>query len=117
MIPDQKVDLGSVQIHKKVIAEIAAASLSEVEGVRLPPEDWRHFLGEVFGRQKCPGINVTIDKNHQVTLELKVYIRYGINIPDIAHQIQDSVRLAVERTADINLKEVNVNVQGIERRG
>ena len=115
MIPEQRVDLGSVQIHKKVIGEIAAAALSEIDGVHLVPRDWRYQILELFGRKECPGIHVTVDKNNQVAIELKVYIRYGINIPDMAHQIQESVRQAVERTTDVHLKEVNVNVQGIER--
>ncbi len=113
MICDQKVDLGSIQIHKKVIADIAAAALSEIEGVTLSLRSWRNRLMEFVGRKELAGINVQIDKNSQVSLELKVYIRYGINIPDMAQQVQETVRRAVEKTTDINLKEVNVNIQGI----
>ena len=112
---ENKVDLGSIQIHKKVIGEIAAAALDEVDGAHLAPKDlWHQFL-EMAGPKNCPGIDVTVDKDNQVTIELKVTIRYGINIPDIARQIQDVVRLAVEKTTDIHLREVNVHVQGIER--
>ena len=113
MIPDQKVDLGSVQIHKKVIADIAAAALSEIDGVSLSTRNWRYQFLEFLGRKEFPGIHVQIDRNSQVSLELKVYIRYGINIPDMALQVQEAVRRVVERTTDINLKEVNVNIQGI----
>ena len=112
---ENKVDLGSIQIHKKVIAEIAAAALDEIDGVHLAPQDWLNQFREILGQKNCPGIEVTVDKDDQVTIELKVIIRYGINIPDIARQIQDVVRLAVEKTTDIHLREVNVNVQGIER--
>jgi len=112
---ENKVDLGSIQIHKKVIGEIAAAALGEIDGVHLAPKDLLNQFLEILGQKNCPGIDVTVDKNDQVTIELKVTIRYGINIPDIARQIQDVVRLAVEKTTDIHLREVNVNVQGIER--
>ena len=115
MMTENKVDLGSIQIHKKVIADIAAAALGEIDGAQLAPKDLLNQFLEVLGQKKCPGINVTVDKDEQVTIELKVTIRYGINIPDIARQIQDVVRLAVEKTTDIHLREVNVNVQGIER--
>ena len=115
MMTENKIDLGSIQIHKKVIGEIAAAALDETDGVHLAPKDlWNQFLG-MIGQKNCPGIDVTVDKDEQVTIELKVTIRYGINIPDIARQIQDVVRLAVEKTTDIHLREVNVNVQGTER--
>ena len=110
---ENKVDLGSIQIHKKVIGEIAAAALDEIDGVHCAPKGPTHQLFEAFGKKATPGIVVTIDKDAQVTIELKVYVRYGINIPDAARQIQDVVRLAVERTTDVHLREVNVNVQGI----
>lgn len=115
MTENNKVDLGSIQIHKKVIGEIAAAALEEIDGAKLPPKNMLHQFLETVGQKRCPGIEVTVDKNDQVTIEMKVFIRYGINIPDIARQIQDVVRLAVEKTTDIHLREVNVNVQGIER--
>jgi len=51
MICDQKVDLGSIQIHKKVIADIAAAALSEIEGVTLSLRSWRNRLMEFVGRK------------------------------------------------------------------
>ena len=115
MIQDNKVDLGSIQIHKKVIADIACAALMEIDGVYIAPKDLSNQILELFGKKNCPGVLVTVDKNGQVTIEMKVYIKYGMNIPDIARQIQDVVRVAVERTTDITLREVNVNVQGIER--
>lgn len=115
MMTENKIDLGSIQIHKKVIGEIAAAALGEIDGVHLAPQDALNRFLEILGQKNCSGIEVAVDKNDQVTIELKVLIRYGINIPDIARQIQDVVRLAIEKTTDIHLREVNVNVQGIER--
>ena len=115
MIPENKVDLGSIQIHKKVIGEIAAAALNEIDGVHLAPKHVGNQVLELFGQKVTPGIIVTVDKNNQVTVEMKVYVRYGINIPDIARQVQDVIRVAIERTTDVHLREVNVNVQGIER--
>ena len=35
MKDDTKIDLGSVQVHKKVFAEIIASALKEVSGVKL----------------------------------------------------------------------------------
>ena len=115
MIPQNKIDLGSIQIHKKVIADIAAAALGEIDGVYLAPKNFANQMLELFVIRNFPGIIVAVDKNNQVTIEMKVFVRYGLNIPDIARQVQDVVRLAVERATDVHLREVNVNVQGIER--
>ncbi len=115
MLTDQKVDLGSIQIHKKVIGDIAALAVEEIDGVSLIPKDMGLQFLDLFGHKKTPGVLVSVDKNNQVTIELKVYVRYGINIPEAARQVQDVVRMAVEKSTDVHLREVNVNVQGIER--
>jgi uncharacterized alkaline shock family protein YloU len=116
MHQDNTVDLGVVQIHKKVIGDIAAASIKEVPGARLATFGMIGPIAEAFGYKNYPSVRVTIDKDHQVSLEIRVIIYYGMNIPIVARQIQDAVQHAVEDAVDINLKEINVNVQGIERR-
>lgn len=115
MTRDNKVDIGFVQIHKKVIGDIAASALQEVPGVRLATFGVISKVFEWVGRKHYPSVSVTIDTDNQVSVEIKVAIDYGLNVPDIARQVQDVVRLAVERAVDINLKEVNVNIQAIER--
>jgi len=115
MMDFNRVDLGSVQIHKKAIADLAVTALAEINGVRLVPPDLKTKILKSLGQETYPGVVVSVDKNNQVTVELRVVVRYGISIPDIARQIQETVRNAIERTVDISLKDINVNVQGIER--
>ena len=69
----------------------------------------------LLGWKGFPGIIVGVDKNNQVSIEVKVQVHYGLNIPDIARHVQDAIRTAIENTVDIDLKDVNVNIQGIER--
>lgn len=111
----QNVDLGSVQIHKHVIADIAANAIADVKGLSLAGNDLFGSVQEFFGFKKHPAISVFVDKNNQVVIDVKVIIKYGLNISDIAAQAQDLVREAIERTGDIDLKDVNINIRGIER--
>jgi len=112
---DNKIDLGSVQVHKKVLAEIVFSAISEIDGVSLIQKDFGRKLLEILGQKDFPGIEIRVDESHNVSLELKVLVRYGLNIPDVARRIQDGVRSAIDKTVDINLKNINVNIQGIER--
>ena len=112
---DDKVDIGAVQIHKKVIGDIAVSALRDVEGVTLSSFEPMSRLFQMFGYKNFPSVIINIDKENQVSVEIKVNVRYGMNIADVARQVQDTVRAAVERMVDINLKEINVNIQGIER--
>ena len=109
------VDLGSVQIHKKAIADIVSSAISDIDGVKLIPKDITYILLEFLGKTDHPGIGVKVDTNNQVSIEIKVLVRYGLNIQDLARHIQGVVRSAIEKTVDIDLKDVNINIQGIEK--
>src|SRR5208282_5830943 len=115
MRQDNTVDLGVVQIHKKVIGDIAAASIKEVPGAQLATFGIISSIAEAFGYKNYPSVSVTVDKDQQVSLEIRVIIFYGMNIPVVARQIQDVIQRAVEDAVDINLKEIDVNVQAVER--
>lgn len=110
-----EIDLGIVHIHKKVVADIVASAVTDVEGVSLLPKTFGESCLELLGKSVAPGIAVEVDENNEVSVEIRVMVRYGMNIPDIGRHIQDVVRSVVQKTADINLKEINVNIHGIER--
>jgi len=116
MLDENTVDLGAVQIHKKVIGDIAAATLKEIPGVYLARFGIVGSIFELFGYQNYPGVAVTVDKDGLISIEIRVVVEYGLNIPSTASRVQDAVRSAVERAVDIELKEINVNIQSVERR-
>ncbi|TMD78948.1 MAG: Asp23/Gls24 family envelope stress response protein [Chloroflexi bacterium] len=55
---------------------------------------------------------------HAALGDVYVVIQYGIRITEVAHNLQEAVKFAVERSVDVPVMEVNVNVQGVreERR-
>jgi len=112
-----KLDLGSVKVHKRVLAEIVQSALSDVKGVRLVPREGLFSWGGIFAPADFSGVGVLADKNNQVTVEVRILIEYGLSIPDTARQIQDCVRAALKKTAAIEIKDVHVNIQGIFRSG
>ncbi len=115
MKQNDTLDLGSVQIHRKVLAEIINSAIESVDGVQLIQHNFSLKVSQFFKRNNFPGILIKEDDKHNVSLELKVFVRYGINIPDAARQIQTSVRAAVKKTVDLNFKDINIHIEGIER--
>ena len=115
MYDDDKIDIGLVQVHKKVIGDIAVSALKDIDGVKLAAPEIISKFFSLFGNKNFPAVIVNIDKDNQATVEIKVIVRYGMHVGDVSRQIQDIVRVAVERMLEIHLKEVNVNIQGIER--
>jgi len=111
----KNVDLGSVKIHKKVIADIAGNAVAEIKGIRLVPANIAEQLLKLVGIERRSAISVDIEKTGQVSVHVSICVDYGLHIPDVATQAQDAIREAIERTVDIDLKDVNVNIHGIER--
>jgi len=112
---DSKLDFGSVQVHKTVLAELIYSAAQGIDGIRLIQKSMGQRLLELFGQQKFPGIEIKVDDVGDISLEVKVFVRYGINIPDAARQAQEAIKKAIEKTIDIRLKNININVQGMER--
>ena len=116
MLDNGAVDLGSVHIHKKVIGDIAASALKEVQGVELARFGIISGLFELVGYKNYPGVSVLVDPDGEISLKLRLQVEYGTNIPLVAQHIQELVRGAVAKAVDIELKEINVNIQSVERR-
>jgi uncharacterized alkaline shock family protein YloU len=113
--PEDKVNLGIIQVHKRVIADMCTAAIAEVEGVSMARNAALEDICGFAGVRKNSAVDVRMDPNGQVSVVVKVVIRYGLNLADVSRRIQDVVMTAVEKMADINLKDVDVSIQGIER--
>ena len=108
-------DYGAIKIHKKVIASIASLAAVEIEGVKRVGGDFASGLLELFGKKSFSSIKVEINKNEEVKVEIPLVVKYGFNIPDIAGRVQENVRAALEKMTNLSIKDININVQGIER--
>ncbi len=113
---DEKIDLGAVRIHGKVIASIATIATLEVEGVKDIPKGLKDNVFNLLNKKSSlSGIKVSIDSDNEVQIIIPVIVSYGVSIPDIAIKIQDNVRAAIDRMTNMSLKDINVDIQGIER--
>jgi uncharacterized alkaline shock family protein YloU len=107
---------GVIKIHRNVIASIASIAATEIEGVKKVGKPSGRSLLEAFGaRFGASPISVEIDKREEVRLEIPLVIKFGYNIPDISSKVQENVRSALERMTSITIKDIDINVQGIER--
>lgn len=108
--------LGKVNIYKNVIASIVSIATSEIEGVVRIGGNLKSVIYEIFGKKdSAAGIKVDFDKNGHVTISVPVIIKYGINLPEVAGKIQENIKSSVERMTDVVIKDINVDIQSVER--
>ena len=56
-----------------------------------------------------------MDKNeNKVKIDVNIIVEYGTRIPDVAFEIQNRVKKAVENMTGLAVEEVNVHVQGVD---
>jgi uncharacterized alkaline shock family protein YloU len=112
---ESRTDLGTIRIHKNVVASIASLAAVEIEGVKRVGGNFKSGLSELIGKKLLSAINVEINKNEEVKVEIPLIIKYGFNIPNVANKVQENVRNNLEKMISLSIKDINVNVQGIER--
>jgi uncharacterized alkaline shock family protein YloU len=110
-----RTELGTIKVHKNVIASIASLAAVEIEGVKRIGGDLKSGIAEFIGKACLSAIHVEISKNEEVKIEIPLVIKYGYNIPDIAGKVQENVRNSLEKMTNLSVKDINVNIKAIER--
>lgn len=105
---------GSVQIHKKVLAEVILERLTKIDGVVLQRKNIFTAILNLFGFKDISCVRIAVDQNQEISVEIRIYIQYGFNIPGMATGVQSAVREVIENTVDIKCDKIIVNIQGIE---
>ena len=103
---------GSVNISEDVIAAMAAAAVTEVEGVAGFGSPTTPELVDLFGR-KNPGKGLKIRfLDEKITVDVLIVVRAPGSITDTAVHVQDTVCSEVESITGMNTV-VNVHVTGV----
>ncbi len=114
---ESRTELGTIKIHKNVIASIAQVAALESEGIKSIGRDFKSGLLELIGQKKPLAIRVEIDKRNEVSVQIPLVIKYGFNIPEVSSKVQENVSNALEQMTNLTIKDININVQGIEKGG
>ena len=109
-----KTENDGIKISDDVVAVIAGVAVSEVPGVAGMAGGFAGGISEVFSGKKnlAKGIKVDIEES-TTKIDVNIIVEYGSRIPDVAFEIQNRVKKAVENMTGLKVEEVNVHVQGV----
>lgn len=109
---------GTVYFVSDVLATIAGLAVTEVEGVANTVSGSGSFV-DMFARKAqsnsknlTRGIKVDVVGN-DVTVNVTIIVEYGSPVPEVAADIQENVKKAIETMTGMNVKSVDVHVQGV----
>lgn len=107
-------DTNEIKIADDVVAVIAGVAVSEVPGVAEMAGGFAGGITEVLSGKKnlAKGIKVEVGEK-ETKIDVNIIVEYGVRIPDVAFEIQNRVKKAVETMTGLTVVEVNVHVQGV----
>ena len=110
----ESTDNNEIKIADDVVAVIAGVAVSEVPGVAEMAGGFAGGITEVLSGKKnlAKGIKVEVLEK-ETKIDVNIIVEYGVRIPDIAFEIQNRVKKAVETMTGLKVLEVNVHVQGV----
>ena len=109
-----KTENEGIKISDDVVAVIAGVAVAEVPGVAGMAGGFAGGISEVFSGKKNMAKGIKVDKTEATAkIDVNIIVEYGSRIPDVAFEIQNRVKKAVESMTGFKVEEVNVHVQGV----
>lgn len=108
-------DSGSIRIHDNAIASIAVLAATEIEGVGTVTKTLKSTLLHLFCRKCSWAVLVKKDESGEIIVYVPISVKYGYNVADVATRAQENIRVALDKMVNLAVKEIVINVQGIER--
>ncbi|MDP4144800.1 MAG: Asp23/Gls24 family envelope stress response protein [Bacillota bacterium] len=110
----EELDMGIVKISDEVVGVIAGLAAAEIKGVVGMSAGLTGGITQILTGKKnlSKGVKVNVGEE-SASIDLFVVIEYGIRIPDVASQVQENVRKAVESMTGLTVSAINVFVQNV----
>ena len=105
--------IGSVRIADEVVSIIAGMAATEVDGIAGMSGGLVGGIAEILGKKnlaKCVKVEVG---ETEAAVDLYIIVKFGVRIPDVALNVQEKVKNAIESMTGLSVVEVNVHVQGV----
>ncbi|MBP1969710.1 putative alkaline shock family protein YloU [Virgibacillus natechei] len=106
--------LGTVEIAPEVIEVITGIASTEVEGLFAMRGNFASGVAERFGKTAhSKGVKVELTDNG-ILIDLYVILNFGVSIPQVAQNLQSSIRQTLKSMTALEIDEINVHVVGIQ---
>ena len=109
---DEERQIGTVKIDKEVLGTIARAAAKRVDGVHKIVTSLVGGIAQLIRKSPDAGIKVVVGEG-EVSFELGVIVKYGVNIPEVTYKIQTAIKEEVEKMSGLKVTKVDVVVRGV----
>ena len=104
---------GQIQIADEVIAAIASTAVLEADGVAGMAG---YFSGDIAGKlsrkKNAKGVTLRMEDG-KVYISVEIVAKSGVILQDVAKDVQQKVKTAIETMTGFTANEVNVHITGL----
>ena len=114
VVENTQGETNTIKISDAVVAVIAGKAVADAPGVFAMAGGFAGGISEVLSGKKNLSKGIKVDVGEKETkIDVNIIVDYGVRIPDIAFDIQNRVKSAVEGMTGLKVTAVNVHVQGV----
>jgi len=105
--------IGSVKISEEVVGIVAGVAAMEVNGVAGMSSSLTGGIAELLGKKNLSkGVKVELGETSAL-VGISLVVEYGCRIPDVAWEVQEKVKKAIESMTGLEVTKVDVFVNGV----
>ena len=113
-ISEDSNSLGDIRINHSVVASIVRLAALEVTGVVAVGGGFVDGIAEIFSKKGDErGVRVEEDEAGDYQIEVRVILRFGVELAAVATQIQERISEQVEKMTSKTVSRVNVIIDGV----
>jgi uncharacterized alkaline shock family protein YloU len=95
------------------VATIAGLAATEIDGVySMSGNLTNEIVGKLGVKNLSKGVKVVVEEG-EVFAELAITVEYGIDVVEVAKQVQNKVKVAIESMTGLTVSAVNVKIAGV----
>lgn len=110
-----KNDYGQIDISNEVIAQVAGGAAVECYGIvgMASKHQIRDGLTDILRKENFTKGVIVRKVDEDLHIDMYIIVSYGTKISEVAYQVQSKVKYTVEKTLGMDVKSVNIYVQGV----
>ena len=114
-VSEGSATLGEIRINHSVVASIVRLAALEVPGVAAVGGGFVDGIADIFKSKKGDerGVRVDEDEVGDYKIEIRVILRFGVELAAVGTQIQERVAAQIEKMTSKNVAVINVVIDGV----
>ncbi|MCB1120040.1 MAG: Asp23/Gls24 family envelope stress response protein [Verrucomicrobiae bacterium] len=106
--------LGDIKINHSVVASIVRLAALENRGVFAVAGSFVEGIADIFSKKEEKGVRVTESDLGNYLIEIRLILKYGVELAKCAYDVQIAVKDRVENMTGKMVERVDVVIDGVK---